>query len=310
MGRTSPSAFGLQAELLKDACSARTARYRMVAMTPRKLSFIVAAFLGLSQPGFSQTAREIQRGQTKELQQMISRANGGDATAQYNLGMRYGAGTGVPKDYAEAARWLRKAADQGLARAQFNLGMLYANGQGVTKDAAEAATWVSKAAESGDAAAQTTMGIMYATGQGVKQDDSEAAKWYRKAIDAYRKVADEGDPSAATALGNMYARGQGVTGDYSEAAGWWRKAADTGYAGAQYNLGLAYAQGRGVLEDDIAAYMWLSLSAAGAGEAQERRAKARDDVASKLKPDQLAEAQRLVREWKPKSQPQQPREAK
>ena len=80
----------------------------------------------------------------------------------------------------------------------------------------------------------------------------------------------------------MYARGQGVTGDYSEAAGWWRKAADTGYPGAQYNLGLAYAQGRGVPEDQVQAYMWISLSAAAAGEGQEKRAKSRDDLASKL----------------------------
>jgi TPR repeat protein len=130
----------------------------------------------------------------------------------------------------------------------------------------------------------------------------DAAKWYRKAIDSYRKAADTGDASAATALGNMYARGQGVTGDYSEAAGWWRKAADTGYPGAQYNLGMAYMRGRGVQEDRVQAYMWLSLAAAsGTGEAKERRTKSRDAVAAELSGDQLAEAKRLVQEWKPKT---------
>ena len=144
----------------------------------------------------------------------------------------------------------------------------------------------------------------------MQQDDAEAAKWYKKAIETYRKAADQGDPSTATALGNMYARGQGVTGDYSEAAGWWRKAADTGYAGAQYNLGTAYAQGRGVPEDHVQAYLWLSLSAASRGEGQERRAKSRDDVASKLTADQLAEGKRLVTEWKPKAKTPPPAETK
>ena len=280
----------------------------MVAMKPCTLLLIILVSAGIS----AQTPKEIQRSQTKELQQLIARASGGDADAQYRLGLRYGNGApGLPKDYAEAARWVRKAADQGLGRAQYTLGMMYANGQGVTKDAAEAAKWVAKAAEGGDPAAQATIGVIYESGQGVQQDDAEAAKWYRKAIDNYRKAADAGDASAATALGNMYARGQGVTGDYGEAAGWWRKAADMGYAGAQFNLGLAYERGRGVPEDRVQAYLWVSLvSVTGGGEGQERRAKARDTIATGLTPDQPAEGKRLVQEWKPKSKASPPAEAK
>ena len=195
----------------------------------------------------------------------------------------------------------RKLSPGYYVRAQYLLGIMYSNGQGVMKDAAEAAKWVAKAAEGGDPAAQTTIGVIYESGQGVVQNDAEAAKWYKKAIENYRKAADAGDASAATALGNMYARGQGVTGDYSEAAAWWRKAADTGYEGAQYNLGLAYMQGRGVPEDQVQAYLWLSLAAANRGEGQERRAKSRDALASKLTADQLAEGKRLVTEWKPKA---------
>ena len=58
----------------------------------------------------------------------------------------YSSGQGVPQDFAEAARWYRKAADQGLAEAQANLGDLYFKGRGVTQDNAEAHMWLSIAA--------------------------------------------------------------------------------------------------------------------------------------------------------------------
>ncbi len=45
-------------------------------------------------------------------------------------------GEGLPKNYVEAARWFRKAAEQGNGFAQNNLGVMYAQGQGVAKDPA------------------------------------------------------------------------------------------------------------------------------------------------------------------------------
>jgi hypothetical protein len=77
-----------------------------------------------------------------------------DADAQYNLGELYKDGRGVPQDYAEAARWFRKAADQGNAEAQNNLGELSKDGRGVPQDYAEAARWFRKAADQGHADAQ------------------------------------------------------------------------------------------------------------------------------------------------------------
>ena len=59
------------------------------------------------------------------------KAEKGDAIAQFNLGLVYVKGRGVPKDEAEAVKWFRKAADQGDAQAQFNLGVTYAKGRGV-----------------------------------------------------------------------------------------------------------------------------------------------------------------------------------
>ena len=58
----------------------------------------------------------------------------GDALAQYNLGVLYRKGRGVPQDDVQARKWYEKAAVQGHAKAQFNLGTLYFNGEGVPKD--------------------------------------------------------------------------------------------------------------------------------------------------------------------------------
>ena len=53
------------------------------------------------------------------------RAERGDAGAQYNLGVRYDKGQGVPQDSKEAVKWYRLSAEQGNVDAQFNLGFMY-----------------------------------------------------------------------------------------------------------------------------------------------------------------------------------------
>ena len=77
----------------------------------------------------------------------------------------------------------------------------------------------------------------------------------------------------------------------------YRRAAEQGYAGAQSNLGFMYGKGRGVPLDYVQAHMWLNLATK---QGIERARKARDELAKKMTPAQIAEAQRLAREWKPK----------
>ena len=105
-------------------------------------------------------------------------AEQGDALAQYNLGMLYRKGRGVPQDDVQARQWYAKAAAQGQAKAQFNLGTLYFNGEGVPKDYPQALRWFRLAADQGEAVAQTKIAIMYDEGQGVSQDIVQAYKWY------------------------------------------------------------------------------------------------------------------------------------
>ena len=118
-------------------------------------------------------------------------------------------------------------------------------------------------------------------------------KWYRKA-------ADQGDASAQSYLGLMYELGKGVPQDYAEAVKWYRKAADQGNAGAQFKLAFSYADGEGVLQDYIQAHMWFNLSASRASvEDRKVYSDSRDRMAAKMTTAQIAEAQRLAREWKP-----------
>ncbi len=76
-------------------------------------------------------------------------------------------------------------------------------------------------------------------------------------------------------------------------------AAEQGHASAQYYLGLMYGEGQGVPQDYVQAHMWFNLAGA---QGDKEAAKARDHVAGLMTPAQLAEAQRLAREWKPRRQ--------
>ncbi len=114
-----------------------------------------------------------------------------------------------------------------------------------------------------------------------------ALKWYRMA-------AEQGDADAQTDLGIMYDNGFGVPQDYAAALKWYRKAAEQGYADAQHCLGTMYLHGFGVTRDYVQAHMWFNLAAA---QGLEDARKNRDLVAKDMMPTQVAEAQRLAREW-------------
>jgi TPR repeat protein len=146
------------------------------------------------------------------------------------------------------------------------------------------------AAEQGNALAQDNLGVMYVLGQGVLQDDVEALKWFRMA-------AEQGDAGAQYHLAGMYTDGRGVPQDYAEAMKWGRRAAEQGNADAQISLGFRYYEGEGVPQDYILAHMWSNLAAVQ-GNSQARGI--RDMVAQGMTREQIAEAQRLAREWKPK----------
>jgi len=196
------------------------------------------------------------------VEELRDKAESGDPNSQYDLGLRYWKGYGIPQDYKEAAKWWTKAAEQGHAEAQFRLALLYFVGSGVPQDTKEAVKWYTRAAEQGHAEAQLLLGMMYNEGKGVLQDTKEAVKWYTRA-------AEQGLAHAQGGLGLMYHQGEGVPQDYKEAFKWCTKAAEQGHAEAQYNLGCMYDEGEGVPQHYKEAVKWWTKAAEqGYAEAQ------------------------------------------
>ena len=117
---------------------------------------------------------------------------------------------------------------------------------------------------------------------------------YKTALRIWLPLAEQGNAGTQWSVGSMYEEGRGTPQDYAEAAKWYRKAAEQGNEAAQWDLGALYAKGQGVTQDYIAAHMWFSLAAA---QGDEMSREERDRVAKAMSPAQIAEAQRLAREW-------------
>ena len=145
-------------------------------------------------------------------------------------------------------------------------------------------------AEQGDARAQYNLGVLYRKGRGVPQDDVQARQWYEKA-------AAQGQAKAQYNLGTLYLNGSGVPKDYQQALRWFRMAADQGEALAQTKIGIMYDDGQGVPHDFVQAHKWYNLAATNG---DKPAAELRDALAKQMTPAQIAEAQQLAREWKPK----------
>ena len=145
-------------------------------------------------------------------------------------------------------------------------------------------------AEQGHAVAQYNLGLLYANGQGVIKDDAKARQWYEKA-------AVQGHAEAQVNLGILLMYARGGQQDYKMAVYYLRLSANQGNDLAQRKLGLMFERGDGVPQDYVRAYMWYSLGAVNGVEAG---ARLRDALAKRMDPDQIAEAQQLAREWRPK----------
>jgi uncharacterized protein len=123
---------------------------------------------------------------------------------------------------------------------------------------------------------------------------------YATAERLYRSLAEQGRAAAQHELAKMYENGEGVVRNYAEALKWFRRAADQGHAGAQLYLGDMYFAGDGVPRDFVQADVWFRLSeTAGQGA---YASQARGKVEKEMTPAQVTEAERRVREWKPKAQ--------
>lgn len=165
------------------------------------------------------------------------------------------------------------------------------------EDYATAAQLLQSIALQDDPRAQFLLGALYKLGQGVPQDYAEAVRWYRLA-------AEQGYAAAQAELGFMYVEGHGVPQDFAQAVQWLRRAAEQGHSDAQRSLGSLYHTGQGVPQDYVETHKWANLAAArfsaSEKEMRDMAVSLRELIAERMTPAQIAEAQRLAREWQPR----------
>lgn len=149
--------------------------------------------------------------------------------------------------------------------------------------------WYRKAAEQGYAAGEYSLALSYSKGEGMPLD-------YEKAFELFSKSAQQGYTNAQLYVGNCYAQGRGTSIDYTAASKWYRMAAEKGDSLAQYALSDLYFKGLGVNRDHVLAYMWANLSSASSNKDAVRF---RNLLEASMTEDEINEAQKLSREWKP-----------
>jgi S1-C subfamily serine protease len=189
----------------------------------------------------------------------------------------------------------KKKAENGDAEAQLTLATLYGDGKEITRDEAEARKWLLTASENGNAKAQGALGVFLRDGvHGFSKDPTKAVDWLRKA-------ADKGNLTAMEELGLTYDRGDGVPRDSQQAVKWFRTAAEAGFAPAQLSLAACYLFGDGVPKDLLLTYMWANLAAAQGSEQRLVAQKLLTACEGHMTADEIAEAQRLSREFRPRA---------
>lgn len=228
------------------------------------------------------------RAQATTAPDLASRAESGDASAQYRLAISILKRNNLsPEEIQSAFKWLRASAGQDYPNAAFylgylyehgrfvardyslafqnyeiaakahyspaenNLGSLYQHGHGVTKNVGKAFELYLASAQHGDAVGQMNLASVYYLGSGVQRDYRETVHWLRRA-------SDSNLPEAQNCLAYFYFYGVAVERDYNEAARLVRLAAQQGLPSAETNLAYLYETGRGTPLDYVAAYSWYS----------------------------------------------------
>lgn len=179
-------------------------------------------------------------------------------TLYNNLGTLYNAHEDIPTNYAEAQKYLTKAAEMGLPNAMYGL----ANLHDFRGDKKQAFKWYLKAAaEQGDADAQNSLYNRYAKGEGVEQNSEEAMKWLHRS-------AEQGHGLAYYNLGFEYSSGDLVRKDELEAIKWYKKAAKKGITEAYYQLGFLYTYSDTIKDYQAARECYELAGGSWNGEAQ------------------------------------------
>lgn len=206
-------------------------------------------------------------------EELIADAEGGDEDAMRELAKRYLNGDEeVEADPVKAVFWYTRLAETDDSNAQFDLGLHYAKGHGVPRDFAKALYWMERAEENGDAdasglieiyrdaaaamekasagdaQAQADMAAVLTRMAGVL-DQAGSEKDYTEAFAMAQKSAAQNNGDGIWALALAYEHGRGVEQDVDKALEWYRKGAELGHAKSMHNLGCYYMRGDYLQED-------------------------------------------------------------
>lgn len=195
----------------------------------------------------------------------------------------------LPAGFGSAG--LRKAAQDGDARAVYELASKAADGPANQRDAKLALRLFERAAVAGLAPAQFRVGNMFEKGIGTQRDLGLARIWYQRA-------AERGNAKAMHNLAVLHAEGVAGKPDYAMATEWFRRAAELGVRDSQYNLAVLLGRGLGAPTDLAQSFVWFSVAA---GQGDEDAGRKRDEVAQRLKPEELTSAKAVAASWKPKT---------
>jgi len=277
-------------------------------MSPFARTWIVVVLIGMlagcsDSPQEQASARPLDEAAVNQFEAYKAKAEQGDAEAQNMVGRCYSSRRGVERDYVQAVAWYRKAAEQGLAVAQYNLGLCYDRGTGVpwanredcigtwrkigiffeerkgrrggsttyNIDEIEAYAYY-KIASTGNESArlrleelESSMSEQRLQTAKKRADEVSSMIASKKAsfenASRYLKAATLGDPNAQFNIGLCYQEGRGIVKDVKIAVTWYRKAAAQGDAGAQNKLGDCYKGGLGVETDKEQAVVWWRAAA-------------------------------------------------
>ena len=210
--------------------------------------------------------------------------------ANFNLGLKFKNGLGVPKDYSKAFEYLEKSAQSGCRLAYRHLADLYKMGLGCEQNDKKAFECLFEAAKSADPQSLHMLGLMYFFGWGTEINYSKAFECfkkgakggislsshmmgimyrdgcgceinYQKSLEAFKIAEKENDPDTLHNLGLMYLQGLGTSIDYQKAFDYFTKASDAKNTDSYYFLGVMNFNGQGIKKDIPKGIEWLKKSA-------------------------------------------------
>lgn len=122
------------------------------------------------------------RAEVANVDELATKAEGGDTSAMVELGEVYQVGAIEEQDNGAAYGWFHKAAKLGDAEGQYRTGFCKAFGIGVESDIDQAMEWYMLAAEQNHAEAQYMVGVVHCYGLVGEVNEAEAEKWYKKSL--------------------------------------------------------------------------------------------------------------------------------